>query len=225
MNKRVLAIVVTGGILASGLAFAGAVGAQTTGSSIAAAKPSMRVVIGPAGNANLEGTISSVSGSTLNVASWGGTWSVDTSSAKLVRRFGGTSSLSEFQTGDSVAVTGTALTSGWVITAKQVRDNSIQVKNAAFSGTISNLSGSSFTLTTTSRGAVSVTVNSDAKVYVDGKVSSVSALANGMRATISGVWDRNQSTVNASRVSARSVKSTGGTTGGTSTGTSGTTSR
>ncbi len=219
MSKKILSIVAAGSVIAAGLAFAGIAAAETTGTSDSATTPkvSMRVTISPAGNANLEGTVASISGSILNVASWGGTWSVDTSSAKLLRRFGAASSLSEFQAGDAVAVTGTASQSGsWAITAKQVRNSSIQMKNAAFSGIISNLSGSNFTLTTTSRGAVAVTVNSDAKVYLNGKASTVSSLANGMSATISGVWNRNESTVAASKISARVPKSSTST--GTNTG-------
>ncbi len=166
---------------------------------------SMQVNINPVGRVNLRGTVDSVKSAVMTVKSWGGTWTVNLSSTtKLVRRFGGTSNTSEIQSGDMVGVEGKISTvASWTIDATNVRDSSIQTRNASFFGTISNLSGSSFTLTTKEKGAVKVTVNLVAKIIVDGKASQVSDLANGMQASVGGVWDRMQSTVLADKVQAK----------------------
>lgn len=172
--------------------------------------PQMAVTINKNGKVTLTGTIASISGNTLSVASWGGQWSVDATSAKIVRRYGGTSSLSEFQNGDQVAVQGTAAQSGWTITATNIRNNSIQTRNASFSGTISNFNASNqtFTLGTTARGNVTISVSGSTTILLGGKQAAFSSLANSPRATVSGIWGRNQSTVIASKISARLATST-----------------
>jgi hypothetical protein len=157
------------------------------------------------GNVKLVGTLKSISGNSLTVTSWGGDWIVDASSAKLIRRLGGTSNLSEFQAGDQLSIQGTVLTSGWSVTAKKIQNLSIQVKNADFSGTISalNVSARTFILKTAKRGDLQVSVNSDAKIYINkDKAAQLSDLSNGMIARIKGVWNRNASTVLASWIRA-----------------------
>ncbi len=163
------------------------------------------VNINPAGRTNLRGTLDSVGSNSLTVKSWGGNWTVNlVSTTKLVRRFGGSSSLSEFQKGDVVEVQGRAETNAvWTINAEGVKDFSIQMKGANFSGTISNLSGGSFSLATKERGTVQVTFKADARVMVNGKAGVAADLANGMQAMVSGVWDRKQSTVLAEKVQAK----------------------
>lgn len=169
------------------------------------AQPQMMVNINPSGHAALRGTIDSVGANSLAVKSWGGLWTVNiASSTKSVRKFGGAANLSEFQKGDWVEAQGKINESAvWTIDATMVRNNSIQTRNAEFSGTISNLSGSSFSLATEKRGTVKVTVNADAKIMVNGKAGAVSDLQNGMKAGVKGVWDRTQTSVAASMVSAR----------------------
>jgi len=156
----------------------------------------------------MEGKLASISGTNLTVTSWGGNWNVDASSAKLARRFGGASNLTEFLAGDSLTIIGTvATTSSWTIKAKAVRNEFIQVKNANFSDTISNLSASGFTLTTTKQ-TIQVTVDSNTKVRLDNKTSTFASLTNGMTAQVKGVWNRTQSTVMASNINAHSPKAT-----------------
>ncbi|MCX6702282.1 MAG: DUF5666 domain-containing protein, partial [Candidatus Wolfebacteria bacterium] len=138
----------------------------------------------------------------LNVASWGGTWVVNAANAKLTRRFGGASNLSEFQNGDLLAISGTVAQSGWAVTAGTIKNNSIQTKNASFSGTISNFNASNqtFTLQTTSRGNVAISVNASTTILLRGKQVNFSDLASSTRATVSGIWDRNQSAFMASKI-------------------------
>jgi len=60
---------------------------------IAAAAAPMSININSKGVASLQGTIASISGTTLTINSWGGAWNIDASTAKIVRRFGGTANL------------------------------------------------------------------------------------------------------------------------------------
>ncbi len=216
MTKKTI-LVVAGSMIALSL-LTSLVSAQTSSSTMTGTTPSvkMMVQINASGHATVSGAVAAVQNTSFTVTSWGGVWTINLgSSAKIVRRFGGTSNLSEFAPGDYVTITGTANQSAsWTIDADTVRNMSIQTRNAYFSGTISNLNGTTFTLTTQARGNIAVTVPSDAKVMVNGQTSSASSLMNGMTAVVSGVWDRNQSTVSATNVKARTPKtSTGGTTG------------
>lgn len=187
-------------------------GAQATDPANTGAMPLTNtgklVNIGPAGNANLRGTIASISGLIINVDSWGGTWIVDATSANLIRRFGGKSNISEFMVGDSVDVRGTVSPSAsWTIIAKTVRDYSIQERNATFSGTISNVNqqAQTFSFTTNARGVLNVTMDAAVKIYVNGKPAAFSDLADGMRATVHGVWNRKQDGLIAKKILAKSV--------------------
>lgn len=202
MSKKHIALLIGSAAAIAGLAVASvAVFADTMPS---AGSAPMMLQVNRSGHAQLAGSLVSASGTTLTVASWGGNWTVDASSAKLIRRFGGASNVSEFQTGDALMVTGTVSQSAaWTIAARVVRDNSIQVRNASFSGTISNLGANSFSFDTRNRGVIQVSTDSNTKFYVNGKAGTFSDLANGMTGTISGVWDRNQSTVHAMVVRVR----------------------
>jgi hypothetical protein len=162
------------------------------------------------GNTRLMGIINSVSGTSLSIASWGGTWTVDASSAKLLRKYGGASSISEFQNGDSVTVSGIASMSSLSIVAKHVQDTSIQSKNVNPSGTISNISGTSFTLTTSSK-SYQVSTDSSTKITINGKASSFTNLAPSVVARVQGVLDRNNSSIKATRIEQTSTTNLSGT--------------
>lgn len=206
-KKTIIALTLLSGMVLGLASFAGAeTTAGTTGDS-SNAHP-MTLTVSASGRAMLRGTLKSVGTASITVTSWGGDWVVNIGSdAKLTRRFGGASNLSELQAGDNVQVNGSINQSAaWTVDAKTVKDNSIQARNADFTGTISGLSGSAFALATQSRGNVNVTVNSDAKITVNGATSTVAGLQNSMRVQVKGVWDRNQSTVMASRVVARTPK-------------------
>ncbi len=82
------------------------------------------LVIDNSGNAAIVGNVASVSGSTLGVSSWGGTWSVNVANATFLPE--NTSGLSAIKVGDTVKVSGT-ITSGMSITAKKVMNKSINV--------------------------------------------------------------------------------------------------
>ncbi len=194
--------------IVSVLSFAGAAFAGAHGSDPAVRQ---KLEINPSGHVSLVGTLKSVATSSLVVTTWGGDWTVNTGSAKMIRRSGGSSALSEMRAGDEIRLNGKInASSSFTIDATVLRNQSIQAKNAEFSGTVSNLNSasSSFTLSTRKRGDVKVVVNSDARILVNGTSSQISALANGMFAEVRGIWDRSQSDVQASRVIARTANST-----------------
>ena len=217
-NKRTAIALIAAGVLVLALAsFAGAETSSSTANS-ASNVHRMALTVSASGKVMLRGTLQSVGTNSIVVTSWGGSWTVNIGSdAKLVRRFGGASSLSEFQAGDDIQVNGAiSRAAAWTVDAKIVKDNSIQARNADFTGTISGLNGSAFTLTTPRRGDIKVTVNADAKITVNGKAATVSDLANGQRVRVKGVWDRTQSTVAASNASVYTPKAGGGNSSSTS---------
>lgn len=208
-NKYIVASTIA--VLAMSLAtsFAGAQEVAPANTNAALLSNFTKMVsIGPNGNANLRGTIASISGLIINVDSWGGTWVVDANSANLIRKFGGKSNISEFMVGDSVDVRGTVSPSGsWTIVANTVRDYSIQERNATFSGTISNVNqqAQTFSFTSNARGVLGVTMDAAVKIYLNGKLASFSDLADNMKATVSGVWNRKQDGLIAKKIMARST--------------------
>lgn len=170
--------------------------------SMPAAKPAkMMVNINTTGQANLSGTLKANTASALTVTSWAGDWTINISpTTKLARQNNGKPTLSELAVGDTVSIQGKANTKGfWTIDASKVQDMSIK-DGQEFSGTISNLSGSTFTLTAKNRSAIQVTLQPTASIKLNGKVSTVASLANGAMANVRGVWNSVASTLSASRV-------------------------
>ncbi len=167
-----------------------------------AMQPKQMVNINASGQAALSGTLKSIGTNSLVLSSWGGDWTITwTASTSLLRKFEGHGSLTELMVGDNMQVKGKVNTnSPWTIDARMVQDNSIQTRSASFSGTISNLNGNTFTLTTKKRGALQVMVNADAKIRVGDATGSLADLANGMMVSASGVWNTSHSTLLASKV-------------------------
>lgn len=71
-------------------------------------------------------------------------YTVDATNAKILRRYGDRIQLSEFQVGDIVKVTGTV--DGTNVTAKIVRNESLQIKNTTFVGNVKSLGTNSFVI-------------------------------------------------------------------------------
>lgn len=172
----------TFGFLATG----GVVFAQTasTITSMTTSTPSQSMVlqVGPAGKVLLRGTIDSVSATSITVKSWGGDWTINVpTTAQVLPQ---DVALSSFQQGDFVGVQGTINSSGsWTVDATLVRDwtqrqamnqeikQNVQSVHQAMSGaprtiqgTLSNLSGETFTLTASGGAVYSVSVTSGAKI-------------------------------------------------------------
>ena len=177
--------------------------AQTSDAQRGIAAPSaspMTISVSARGAMRLEGTLASVSGTMLTVNSWGGAWNVDASNAKLMRRFGSAANVSEFQQGDIMVVLGTAGQSGWAVTARSVRDLSLQERNVHPVGTVSNASGMAFTLTTAAGKSYQVTGEASTTIMMAGKTASWSDVVNGVRVEVWGVLDRLEQTLSATRI-------------------------
>lgn len=144
------------------------------------------------------GKVTAVSGNSITMTSGGNTVTIDASNAKLVRRFGATLQLSDIQVGDTLAVTGNL--SGSVITAKTIRDISLQARFGAFVGTVSAIGSGNFTLQSKRRGSQTINLTSTTIIKLGSQTASSSALAVGETVTVFGVWDRTNSNVTASRV-------------------------
>ncbi len=188
MNRKLTA---GAGIAASAaiLAMAMVAGAQTAVPAPVASTVQPQIVqVGPKGNILLRGTIASVSAGTITVESWGGTWTVDVPASATVLPAAATDYANQFKTGDFVGVQGSVATNAnWTVNATLVRDwtyraalssqekanaQSAQgIRSAAprdYIGTASNVSGSSFTLTT-ANGTV-YTVNTAANTELVNRV-------------------------------------------------------
>lgn len=132
--------------------------------ALAPRRQPMALNVSAAGKVLLRGTIDSISGGTMAVKSWGGSWTVTTSSATNLMP----NDMSQFKQGDFVGVSGTvSQTESFTVDAAIVRDWSAPkpvVKT--LQGTASNVSASAntFTLTAADGAAYTVNLNSDARI-------------------------------------------------------------
>ncbi len=186
MVKNIAVALGTLGLLAAaGVAFAQTVSTTTSDNSVAVQSSNEPMVldIGSQGHVLLRGTVASVSATSITVNAWGGVWTINvpTSAQVLPAAVGG---LSGFKQGDFVGVQGTIdQNSNWTVNATLVRDwtqrgviqqerqqNIQAIKQErqsaprTYQGTVSNLSGESFTLTTENGTAYGVSLTADAKV-------------------------------------------------------------
>jgi len=199
MNKKIITGI---SVIASIATFATILvaSAQTTTSTgavlpVKAERPILQV--GPEGKVLMRGTIASVGSGSLTVNSWGGTWTVNVSSATKVLPEATGNDLTNFKQGDFVGIQGTVSQSSqltidatlirdWTYhqTVNQERQQNIKSANALkksiapknYVGTASNVSDNSFTLTINGV-ANTVNVASGAKVvnrnWLNIKVSDI----------------------------------------------------
>ncbi|MDO8530403.1 MAG: DUF5666 domain-containing protein [bacterium] len=157
----------------------------------------MSLNITESGNVHLKGTVSAVSGSTVSVTSWGGTWTVNTLGATIP------SGLTEVKVGDHVKVNG-KITGGMNITATTLTDHTKNPNETrrTISGTVSNLNvtAGTFTLATQNSGNVNIATNATTKVYLSGNLSTLASLSNGATATVHGSWNSTTNILTASTV-------------------------
>ena len=148
----------------------------------------------------VSGTVTGISGNTITLTSSASTtpFTVDATNAKLLRKFGASMVITDIQTGDTLQVRGTV--SGSSVIATTIRDMSLQAKNGTFSGTISAMNGTSFTLQSKERGSQTINTTSTTVFKKNGQAATLSDLASGQTVTVSGVWDRTNSNVTATKV-------------------------
>lgn len=166
------------------LATAGVALAQTTVSASASVSASQPQVlnVSSSGKVLVRGTVTAVTDTSVTIQSWGGTWTINVPASAEVLPKG--VALSSFKAGDFVGVQGSINSSGsWTVDATLIRDwterqaistdvkaNVQDIKATVgsgphnFQGTLSNLSGESFTLTNSSGTAYTVSLTTGAKV-------------------------------------------------------------
>jgi hypothetical protein len=177
----------------------------------AAVGSTLEAHIGSDGSVLIRGAkVTAISGSVLTVTqTWGSyisTWTVNVDpSTELIRRYGGASSLSEFSIGDFIAVKGALDTTkvSSTITAKVIRDYSIQKENANFSGSVQSVNAvnQSFVLSTPNRGNQTIFVSSSTVVKQGGATTTFAALSVGQKITrASGVWNNLTNTMQSEKV-------------------------
>lgn len=138
------------------------------------------------------GIITAKNGSALTVSKGNVSYEVDTDSdTKLMRRFGGNSSLDELNVNDKVNVTGTWENNDKTqAKAKLIRDLSIMKRNAVLNGTVQEISDNGFKLETARKGTQEVSVSSDTSfVNRKGGTISKSDIQTGNKVRVKGVWD------------------------------------
>lgn len=137
---------------------------------------------------------------------WGAnivTWTVTTdSNTKLIRRYGGSSAMTEIAVGDFISFQGTlsSSASGMTVLAKTVKDWSIQKKNATHEGTVSSISGATFVIA--KNNGVNVTVNTTGSTqFMKNNVAGVFAdITVGAKVTATGIFNNLTNTLDASKV-------------------------
>ncbi len=216
MYKKIgLALGTLGFLAVAGVAFA-QTASTATSVSTSVTTPSQQMVlqVGPAGKVLLRGTIDSVSATSITVKSWGGDWTVNVSASASVMPQG--VALTDFKQGDFVGVQGTVNSSaGWTVDATLVRDwtarqalnQQVQANTQSMhtmmssgprtiQGTLSGLSGQTFTLTASNGTAYSVSLASGALLLTQGRATlDFSKVSNGDTVRVYG-------TVSSSTISA-----------------------
>lgn len=145
------------------------------------------------------GTVSVVNGSIVTLTAKNGTvYSVDLTSAKIVRHFGAKMVVSDIQVGDMLMVRG--IVTGTSVLATSATDQSLQAKNGHFTGTIASVNGNSFSLQSGSRGIETINLASDAVITKLGQAMTVKDLVGGLNVSVTGVWDKVNNNVTASKV-------------------------
>lgn len=147
--------------------------------------------------ARVKGKITVIRENNFTISSEDGTFQVNiTDNTKILRKFGGKSSLSEFSVGDEMMVFGkfTDDTKS-IIDAKTVKNNSIQKRFGAFFGKVTVKNTDNFVMETAERG--SQTVYFGTAKFVDRKEMTITIndIKIGDRVRVKGVWDKTLSKI------------------------------
>ena len=150
--------------------------------------------------------VTAVGANSLTVKLFGLTGTVNISAdTKMVRRYGGASSLAEFMVGDRVMVRGTLLEGQTVVNATHVRNDS--TREAAFRGTIATLTAPDMLTVTTGDNMVrTVKTTAATKIMVGNAEKTFADLAVGMKVSIKGMLNRLSEVVTAQKIMARVVE-------------------
>lgn len=143
-------------------------------------------------------TVNGISGTTFTISSNNKTIIVTTDSQTQFRRlFWGKSALSEITVNDKVNVWGT-----WTddthtkVTAKMIRDLSIQKLRGVFFGTVQSATSSGMMLSSQNRGAQTVTFTPSTRfINRTGGAITATTIKSGDTVRIRGVWDKTNNTI------------------------------
>ncbi len=157
------------------------------------------------GRVSFVGVVASNSSTGLTLNNSNG-WTLNLSNAKFARK-GATSTLSSFQVGDKVLITGNASSSTHIITVANVRfleNNNIQKVNK--NGTASNVTSNGFTLSSGNKDYV-VQTNSSTTLNAS-STFSISNIVNGMRVKVKGMLNKLTSVITAMNIKVRTNATT-----------------
>lgn len=158
-----------------------------------AKKPSTDVLV------SLMGKVTALSGTNITVlGNKGSSYVIDASSAKLVRRYGGTMMVTDIQLNDQIFVQGTLI--GTSIKAKAIEDFSLQARNGTFSGTVQSVSGNSFVLKSQNRGMQTVLTSTATKFLKNGAVATLADVVVGATVSVDGIWNNTNNNLTANKV-------------------------
>lgn len=148
--------------------------------------------------ARVKGKITVIGENNFTISSEDGTFQVNiTDKTKILRKFGGKSSINELSVGDEVMVFGkfTDDTKS-TIDAKTIKNNSIQKRFGAFFGKVTLKNSDNFVMETAERGTQTVYFG-DAKFVQRNEIDmTYSDLKIGNRVRVKGVWDKTLSKIN-----------------------------
>ncbi len=146
----------------------------------------------------IQAKVETVSASSLTISKDGKTYAVKIATdTHIRRRFGGKSDLIEYSVGNTVSVWGVFTDANkTTISARQIRNLSIQKRNGVFFGTLKGLGTGTFVLTTKNRGDQTVSITATTKL-VNRKQTPISAsdLKIGDRVRVHGLWDSSKNAV------------------------------
>lgn len=156
---------------------------------------------------SIDGTLVTMSSTTipatLTMQSGATTYTVNvTAATNIVRKYNGSSDLSEFGVADLIRVEGTV--TGLTIEATRIKNLSIQMKGAAQWGTILTIDGTNKTFTFESKrrnaGTLTVSTGTSTKVFLGYRHGEFANLKVGMIVKVIGVWRPSQHTLTADRI-------------------------
>lgn len=142
--------------------------------------------------ARVKGKITVIGSNNFSLSGEDGTFQVNiTDKTKILRKFGGKSSLSEYSDGDEVVVFGKFTDdTKLIIDAKTIRNNSIQKRRGAFFGTVLTKGTDSFTIQTLKLSIQTVYFGSAKFVKRNEEAMTYADLKLGHRVRVKGVWDK-----------------------------------
>jgi hypothetical protein len=186
MKKSILGMTI-GALL---LAVALVTPAQAKGNDAAErTNQNMMVSVNPAGRATIQGKVTAISSSSVSIASWGGTWTVNFS-GNVKAKYGQKLPLSSIKVGDVVTASGKISNNGGLtIDAVSIRDVNLNVKPSSLKGVISNLNAEahSFTLTLSN----GTTVNATLPLELWSKLmGSSTTISNGATVNLNGLLNQ-----------------------------------